>query len=366
MEQSSSDPARRYREYLATEFSHLGVGKYQSETRRRLYERTLDELVRALFTDVHEGTLRSYGAVLYSGRPNQLHDRHGIIRHAIFAAPEARDLADGIRSFYFEAAGFSGILAFDLPLLAELDLFNLRDSALFYGESTPYPFERGNQEDLFLVRRSYDGAISVLLPEGIITSKNNVWTFKPYQYALLRVLDSMIVLSDAEATLLRSVLRISVHILGPVPGIGATFVQLKEDDEEILGIRRLSSKQEGCDFLSITNAATFPVDNPIDDTVFLHYPLAQAVGFSDGATIIDSTGRVRFVRAWLTPPLGGRVSAGGTRHLTAEAFSALIGGYVIVTSADGPVTVFHGGRALVRTSDITPEIARNPPPRVDQ
>lgn len=366
MTQELDRRATRYRKYLATEFSKLGVGRYQDQRRRELFNCTLDELVRALLTEVHEGIERSYGAILYTGRQNQLHDRHDIIRHVTFAAPGARELADGIRSFYLEAADLSGIISFESPLLAELDLFNLRDSALFHGEGTPYPFEVGVSEELFLVRRSYDGSITVLLPEGIITSRNNVWNFKPYQYAVLRVLDSKTVLTDAEARILRSVLRVSVHILGPLSGIGATFVQLKEQDERLLTQSSAATGEEDGSYLSLLNAAEFPTDEPIDGTVFLHHPLAHLVGFSDGATIVDATGRVRFVRAWLTPPVGNRTSARGTRHLTAEAFSALISGYVVVTSADGPVTVFGGGQALVSTSNITAKIARNPPPRLQR
>jgi hypothetical protein len=342
----------RYRRFLERELKSLGIGHYASQSRRDLYKKAIGEVMEALFLEPHEGVTPTYGAILYTGRAAALRDRHGMVRPRVFRSdsPHVRRFADGIRSFHLTASDGTGVLTFDTPLLSELDLFSLRDGFLFDSDHWPSPFEKGCDDELIVVQRSLDGIVSLLVPEGIVLQQHDTWTFRPYQYAVLRAMRVAADLGAEEKAILRSLLRICVHMIGPAPGIGTTIVLLRSPDE-----RGLEAGGDLGSFLNTANALPFPWDTPVHESLPLHHPLVHVMSQHDGATIVGSDGRVRYIRAWLTPPtaaLSNRRSQGGTRHLTAQAFSESIKGFVLVSSADGPTTVFHQGKPVVRTADI--------------
>ena len=68
---------------------------------------------------------------------------------------------------------------------------------------------------MFIVRRSAN-AITVLLPEGVLSNTVGRWSFRPYQYAVMRKL-KQIYGRDAEwdriRLVMRAVLRGAVQIL---------------------------------------------------------------------------------------------------------------------------------------------------------
>ena len=76
---------------------------------------------------------------------------------------------------------------------------------------------------------------------------------------------------------------------------------------------------------------------------------------TDGAMVLNQGGEVLMLRGWLQPDTDvftDTRSDGGTRHRTAKAFSHSLDGFVVVTSADGPVTVYAKGKSLVSTKQL--------------
>ena len=71
----------------------------------------------------------------------------------------------------------------------------------------------------------------------------------------------------------------------------------------------------------------------------------------DGATIVSKDGTVLLPMAMLRPPAGGagEVETGqGARHSSAAQISATTSALAIAVSADGPISMFSGGRMVLR------------------
>ena len=131
--------------------------------------------------------------------------------------------------------------------------------------------------------------------------------------------------------------------------MGATFVVLTENDEELVKLNQEtdSAVSPPSEILNLKNAARIEWQESITASTFLSYPLAHLLSQHDGAAILDHEGFVRYVGAWL---IAGDIDVDGplvVGHSASHGVGVLrkqIDGFVVVTSSDGPVTVYRKGR----------------------
>lgn len=147
---------------------------------------------------------------------------------------------------------------------------------------------------------------------------------------------------------MNSILRIFVHVLSPMKGVGATVVLLHQEDK--------INEQSGSDktLLNVENSLSFSWPANITDRAHQRV-LMNVMRRTDGATVVGADGSIRYIRCWLIPPQEDMMthrSGGGTRHLSAEVFSGHIEGVVFVASASWPISIYSKGERILCTSEI--------------
>ena len=143
-------------------------------------------------------------------------------------------------------------------------------------------------------------------------------------------------IAEGERTVLGRLLDFAVHDLG-ARGIGSTLVLHPDAHLDAVHERRLPVPPE------------LHIERPHDLA-----PLRHALAQTDGATVFDRSGTLRWMGVRLVPSRQAEDAVrplGGTRHTSALRYThddreAV----VIVISEDGPVTVMRAGEIVGRST----------------
>ena len=125
--------------------------------------------------------------------------------------------------------------------------------------------------------------------------------------------------------------------MGPV-GIGATLVMKTAATHNFAGK------------LKVSNAISPPAMCVLSPAI--HSTFAHIAAQKDGAIVVNCSGNVECVGAMLNPGSTWikkiKYSLGGSRQLSAQAFSLAVGqqALVVTVSADGPVRPFFQGKLI--------------------
>jgi hypothetical protein len=183
----------------------------------------------------------------------------------------------------------------------------------------------------FIVQRTVMGVVRLFTAAGTVEWSGYRWSSRPTagtQYATLRPQ-----LEGLPGPVLGGLLKVSLHWLSP-GRVGATLM-----------VHRHGGNTDGLDLEHSIAAPALSV------TARHHYPaLFAALSQSDLATLIDPSGLVRRVGVGLRSSSAAENAVDdsrGMRHRSAARYTFDHPEAVaVVVSEDGPVTVFHGGRAL--------------------
>ena len=332
MKVEDDDVAEARRKLVALELRSTGFRTVPS-----LESDLAHELSRAIYAPVHENEQRPYGAVIISDE-YRFYCLHDDVKVEEDISPSVVNrLADGVNAFVLKGPRVSrpSLLLPHTPLVDEVDLFTLRDDALF-GDRSIHPIDPP-EHDFMIVRRDSSDAVTALASTGIATLRLGSWGFRRYQYAYMSAIRDVYAPPDPMFNqCIRAALRLAVHILSP-KRCGGTIVVLDPTDD----IEALES--EGC----VNRRKAVTIEGGVDIArKSLQRPLVHLMSQHDGATIVNSSGDVTDIGVWLGSRADGFASApseGGTRHFAAQRFSREIAGVVIVVSSDGPVTIFFAG-----------------------
>jgi hypothetical protein len=183
----------------------------------------------------------------------------------------------------------------------------------------------------FIVQRTVMGVVRLFRGDGTVEWAGYRWSVRPSagtQFAMLRPQ-----LPGLAPPVLGGMLKLALHWLSPAR-VGATMVVHHRDDST--------------DGLDLEHSITAPA---LSVTSRHHYPaLFAALSQSDLAAIIDTSGRVKRVGVGLRSSAASELAVDdsrGMRHRSAARYTFDHPDAVaVVVSEDGPVTVFHRGRAL--------------------
>ena len=284
----------------------------------------LEEVDYALRPRVHERRVPTYGAFIAPAvEPKAWEAPTGLtVTRRPFARHDdgfSRRFADGLSSWAVrDDSGISQLLSFDRAAASERDLVVLANAA------------QGA-----VVQRHPSGTVRIVGPLGLLRWDGVRWHHEPpVQGWIEGVAGSS---PEPFRSTLRRLVEFAVYDLG-ARGIGALLVVRADTSARPSWESHYPAPPE----LDITE----PVD-----LAPLHHVLAQ----TDGATVFDDTGRLRWLGVRLVPSRqaeAGVATLRGTRHTAARRYSyddrdAI----VIAVSEDGPVTVLHGGEVLGRSPD---------------
>lgn len=339
----------RHFEFLRCEFEANG---FLNDDPFSLGESLLNELVETIFEAEFEGNSPTHGALIFSHPIKEYVD---FLPHRQFEEDSramAQAFCDGVSVFKTINKEKNGVIIFEHSIIDELALFTLRDDALYNGPN--FLHDDKPVRDLFIIKKFEDGSITILCREGIAIHRAARLKFYRYQYDYKDLLKTKIESLWGEIPwakqVLDSILRVAIHVMGPMRGVGGTMVLLHPSEDHIVA-GNLAHESE---LLNNRNSWDFPWEPTI--TMRAHQlMLVNLMKNSDGATIIDPNGYVKTVRSWLVPPvasLAAEESQGGTRHLTAKVFSRHIKGLVFVVSSDGPISIYSDGERIVSTYDF--------------
>lgn len=317
-----------------------------------LREPFLDEITRAVYAPPFEGQQATYGSILLARELD--HYKELLPSFEVFRDdhPKVRNLADGSYVLFCAAADFRGLIALDDPIVDELTAFTLRDDAVFRTQNHHPDDGCDPWDEVLVVRRDSSGGVLALCSDGLVSFGSGHWAFRPYQYRYqAELVRAGVPMGLWDDQIVRSILRMCVHLLGPQPGAGGTFVLLTERDEIALGMLAGDDAHTSPCAINFSNSYRLPW-NPSVDHRKCQRPIVHLLEHTDGAVVIDHKGKIAGIRCWLVPPASGAStthSHGGTRHLSAQSFSSGIEGLVFVVSADGPLSVYSNGEKVVST-----------------
>ena len=300
-------------------------------------EQVVLEAAYAYAPPVHEQRCFSYGAIILNddiGLKGLLGE-HFENDHILIEKDLGRMHADGRQTFLVICADRAELWrSKSQTYSSEVDLFFLRDSVLFGDKSQP-PTKVVARE-LAIVKRDEVGGLTIMNWDGVFQHRHGMWSFRQYQYAY-KVEDYVAAhFKDTNLTrdqLIRSLLKVAVHILSPA-GIGTTLVLKLSDAKNI-------------DQMLQTKKAVSPPTMSLVSTA-IHSTFAHVAAQMDGAIIVRPDGSIECIGAMLNPGhtyLKKVTSLGGSRQLSAQAFSLAAGdkALVITVSADGPIRAFFQG-----------------------
>lgn len=340
----------RHFTFLEREFAANG---FLEDDPFELKKSLLNEIVETIFEPPFEGQKPIHGAMVCSHEFNSYYKQYLPYEDSVDENSEvAQTLCDGITVFRLKGSEQNnGVVILSEPIIDELDLFRLRDDVLYKlpGET----HDDKPSKEFYVVKKGAAGEITILCREGIAIHRDAKIKFFRYQYHFKSLLNEYIESkwgeSPWEKQTLDSILRMAIHSLSPIPGVGGTFVLLHPNDK--INCCDKSHVITETELLNQKNSVTFPWG--LEVKLRTHQTmLVNLMKNTDGAVIISDKGYVNSARCWLVMPratLSLTQSDGGTRHLTAQSFSTLILGLVFVVSSDGPVTLYANGEIVFRT-----------------
>lgn len=306
-----------------------------------LRDTVVREVAYAYAPPVHEQRRFSYGSIIASSQPGLLELLKGnfdVVAEDIDSGL-GRTLADGKSTFLAIVAGRTHLWRTRKgPLVSEVDLFFLRDQVMFKlpGESPTKVTDR----ELTIVQRDERGSLTLLNWNGVFQCRHGHWSRRKYQYEY-KVEDHLQRFfgdEDKDRTqIVRSILKIAAHILSPV-GIGATLVM------------KTATTYNFASKLKVSNVISPPAMCVLSPAI--HSTFAHIAAQKDGAIVVDCSGNVECVGAMLNPGSTWikkiKVSLGGSRQLSAQAFSLAVDkqALIVTVSADGPVRAFFQGNLI--------------------
>ena len=318
----------------------MDVGDTLSRPSRRLHAELTDDGVAL---DAEAGAL---GVILdeldYARRPRIFEQRAPL--YGAFVVPDDRSLVgagelvdlvdldhlplDSARRF---ADGRSTYLVRQLD--GRLQLACFRRSVQYEADMVEIQDNTG----AFIVQRTVMGVVRLFVATGTVEWAGYRWSTRPSagtQFSMLRPQ-----LPGLPGAVLGGLLKLALHWLSP-GRVGATLVVHRGDI--------LADAGGATDGLDLEHSITAPA---LRVTARHHYPaLFAALSQSDLAAIIDTGGTVKRVGVGLRSSTAAENAVDdsrGMRHRSAARYTFDHPEAVaVVVSEDGPVTVFHRGRAL--------------------
>jgi hypothetical protein len=292
----------------------------------------LEELDYALRPPVHERRIPSYGVIV---RPTVDADDWYITtqltvslrRTAGYGDAQVRRFADGYSSWAVRLdSGLDQFVVFDRSAGSERDLVVLSEAA-----------------GARIVQRGDDGIVRVVGPFGVVRGTASGWHHEPPLASWIAEVPGG--LAGGQQTALGHLLDFAVHDLG-ARHIGSLLVVRQSGDLPAGHEHRRPRPPE------------LHIERPYDLA-----PLRHGLAQSDGATIFDATGMLRWMGVHLVPsreaeevvrPLGGTRHTSGLRYSYDDPAAV-----VIAVSDDGPVTVMRAGQVVGRSPEdgtVTPVV----------
>ncbi len=283
----------------------------------------VDELDYALRPPVHEQRVPSFGAIVSPTVP--VEDWSATTRLEVsrrrtveFFDSQIRRFADGFSSWAVRAdGGLDELVVFDRSAGSERDLVVLAQAS-----------------GARLVQRHPTGAVRIVGDFGVVRRDVGGWHHEPPLGAWIDEVPGC--MADGHRSVLGVLLDFAVHDLG-ARGIGSLLVLHPEGDPVGGHEHRLPSPPE------------LHIDRPHDLA-----PLRHALAQTDGATVFDASGTLRWMGIRLVPSRAAEDAVrplGGTRHTSALRYSwDDPDAVVVVVSDDGPVTVVRAGEVVGRST----------------
>ncbi|MFP5322896.1 MAG: diadenylate cyclase [Acidimicrobiia bacterium] len=282
----------------------------------------LEELDHALRPPVHEQRVPTYGVIIAPGVPPEQWSARTNLAVSVrptggYGDDQVRRFADGSASWAIRLdTGLDQFVVFDRPAGAERDLVVLAEAA-----------------GARIVQRGEDGVVRVVGPFGVVRATISGWHHEPPLSAWVH--DEPVCGPTGEQTVLGHLLDFAVHDLG-ARHIGTLLVMHGSGELAAAHERRLPRPPE----LNILR--------PYDLA-----PLRHGLAQSDGASVFDAGGTLRWMGVHLTPSRAAEDAVagfGGTKHTAGLRYSyddpeAV----VIAVSDDGPVTVMRAGHVVGRS-----------------
>ncbi|HEX4901697.1 MAG TPA: diadenylate cyclase [Acidimicrobiales bacterium] len=284
----------------------------------------LDELDYALRPPVHEQRVPSFGVMIEPTVPAESWSASTelsvSLRHtAGYGDDQVRRFADGAASWAVRLpSGIDEFVVFDRPAGAERDLVVLAQAT-----------------GARIVQRGDDGVVRIVGDFGVVRSTVSGWHHEPPLSSWIH--DVPVCAPEGRQTVLGHLLDFAVHDLG-ARHIGSLLVLHRTGDLPGAHEHRLPRPPE------------LHIERPYDLA-----PLRHGLSQSDGASVFDASGMLRWMGVHLTPSRESEEAVGplgGTKHTSALRYSwddpeAI----VIVVSDDGPVTVMTGGQVVGRSPE---------------
>lgn len=312
----------------------------------------LDEVVHARYVPVHEGLRPTYGVVVVDEFPATQPSGTQAPAHMLNAATHPHAVTTVMTGVEVRPVSTSSGLADLRPLVDGISTVVTRN---LHGVASIAAVSWKDELDVLRVVQS--GAIAVVqrMPDGVVrvvtegvVAVNEGFDWRTREPAR-RLVPDLQKLFDLPAARAREVLHglaelldLCVHSLSP-RRIGATFVV-------DLGTIPTNMTTGFAGDTGVPPAIDLNVFNPIDQPL-----IANLLSGVDGACLITADGQMTSHRVTLKPSdraVGVVREHGGTRHTSAKRFSFDWANCIVVTvSADGPVTVFSDGVALISVAD---------------
>lgn len=308
------------RRRLADELTEEGVGFVLEHGAD---DHLIDELDYALRPPVHERRVASYGAIV--GPTVDPDDWHTTTRLEVsrrrtveYFDAQIRRFADGFSSWAIHRdGGLAELVVFDRSAGSERDLVVLAAAS-----------------GARIVQRHPEGVVRVIGVFGVVRRDVAGWHHEPPLEAWIEGVPGCF--HDGQRTVLGKLLDFAVHDLG-ARGIGSLLVLHPAGDLAAGHEHRLPAPP------------VLRIDRPHDLA-----PLRHALAQTDGATIFDPSGTLRWMGVRLVPSRASEDVVRplrGTRHTSALRYSHDDPeAFVIVVSEDGPVTVMRGGGIVGRSA----------------
>lgn len=287
-----------------------------------LEDELLEELDYALRPPVHERFVPSYGAIVHpTVTPEDwyISTQLTVSRRetAGYGDPQVRRFADGFSSWAVRGPnGLDEFVVFDRSAGSERDLVVLASAA-----------------GARLVQRDLAGIVRVVGEFGVVRADVAGWHYEPPLESWIEGVPGC--LHEGHRTVLGQLLDFAVHDLG-ARHIGSLLVLHPTGDLPRVHEHRLPRPPE------------LHIERPHDLA-----PLRHGLAQSDGATVFDGTGTLRWMGIHLVPSRAAEEAVrplGGTRHTSGLRYSYdEPDAVVIAVSDDGPVTVMRAGQVVGRS-----------------